>query len=145
MDIESRPATEDDIPYLMGLRRATMDAHLAASGVTPGDVYHEERLRYRFDCARVLLEDGRPVGLLKVARDADPWEIIQVQLDPALQGRGMGRRLLEQVIAQADAADVGLCLSVLLHNPARHLYERLGFTVTGIEDAEYRMERRRAP
>lgn len=143
MDLTRRPATPADIPYLMQLRRATMDAHLAASGMDTSDACHEARLLHRFDCAQLLETGGRPAGLLKVVREGGCWEIVQIQLDPALQGQGVGRRLLQELIDEADAAGAGLRLKVLLNNPARQLYQRLGFAVTGIDGAEYRMERGR--
>lgn len=142
MDILKRPATDGDLPYLMWLRRATMDRHLLASGLAPSDDYHDERLRYRYDCAEVLLSGGRPVGMLKVARSSGCWEIIQIQLDPSLQGQGIGRMLLEEIIAEARAAGVALELKVLTANPARKLYEQLGFATLGTEGSEVRMRLR---
>lgn len=139
MDFVKRPAIEADLPYLMWLRGETMDRHLVASGESPTKDYHVQRLNYRYDCAEVLMLDGRPGGLLKVSRDSGCWEIIQIQLDPSLQGRGFGRRLLEEVIAAALEAGVGLTLKVLTANPARKLYEQLGFEVLSIEGCEVRM------
>jgi ribosomal protein S18 acetylase RimI-like enzyme len=135
-----RPVTEADIPFLLRLRHETMDAHLAASGAVSSEAEHWARLRYRFECAELLVEEGLPVGLLKVARDAADWQIIQIQLAPSLQGRGLGRALLEEVIADAARANAALRLSVLKANPARRLYERLGFEVVGESDFDYQMK-----
>jgi len=96
---------------------------------------------YRFECAELLLQDGVPAGLLKVARDGSDWQIIQIQLIPELQGRGLGAELLSEVIAEAVAAEATLRLSVLKANPARALYERLGFVVEGESDNQYNMRR----
>jgi ribosomal protein S18 acetylase RimI-like enzyme len=137
-----RPATVDDIPFLMRLRRKTMDTHLSASGASTGEDEHLTRLVYRFDCAEVLLQDGVPVGLLKVARDSIPWELIQIQLLPALQGQGIGAELVAQIIAEADKANVNVALGVLKANPARALYERLGFTIVGETKYEFEMLRK---
>jgi len=116
-----------------------MDPHLNATGVNMDDSDHLARLRHRFDCAKVLLHDGNPVGLLKVSRDNQDWEIIQVQLAPEHRGHGLGAKLLKQVIAEAVAAGATLTLSVLKANPARLLYERLGFVVVGQSELEYNM------
>ncbi|HZX79830.1 MAG TPA: GNAT family N-acetyltransferase [Lysobacter sp.] len=137
----SRPATEDDVPFLLALRRQTMDPHLAASGADTSEAHHLERLRRGFEHARVLELDGRPVGLLKVHRAPGEWEIIQIQLGPELQGRGVGRALLQQVIDEATAAGAGLRLGVLKANPAKRLYERLGFVVVDETAHEYVMRR----
>ena len=118
-----------------------MDTHLSASGASTGDDDHLARLMYRFDCAEVLFHDNVPVGLLKVARDSAPWKVIQIQLVPELQGHGLGAELLAKVIAEADDANVAVALSVLKANPARILYERLGFAVVGESELEFDMLR----
>ncbi len=41
--------------------------------------------------------------------------------------RGLGQRLLERLIAEAETRGAGLCLSIRETNPAVRLYERLGF------------------
>lgn len=134
-----RPATEADIPFLLGLRRETMDDHLLASGADTSEASHRERLLYRFDCAEVLLMKDEPVGLLKVDHGDSEWKVIQIQLSPAVQGQGVGRQVLEGVIADARKAGVDVVLSVLKANPARSLYERLGFLVEGEDSHEYFM------
>ena len=139
MNLTRRPAAESDVPFLMRLRRESMDEHLIATGASTSETDHQARLRYRFDCAEVLLQDGNPVGLLKVSRDGRDWKVVQIQLVSRLQGQGLGAMLLKQVIAEAMAAGASLTLSVLKANPARSLYERLGFVVEGESGHEYNM------
>lgn len=141
MQLERRPATEADIPFLLSLRRETMDGHLVASGAGISDEAHHARVLHHFDCAEVLTHDGNAVGLLKVDRQAGVWSIVQIQLGSQLQGQGIGRALLEGVIAEAAAAGAGVTLGVLKANPARKLYESLGFAITGEDAHEYQMHR----
>jgi ribosomal protein S18 acetylase RimI-like enzyme len=51
--------------------------------------------------------------------------LLFVWVDPVLRGRGIGRRIVEQALAEADG-DVKL--HVEYENPAKRLYERLGFS-----------------
>jgi ribosomal protein S18 acetylase RimI-like enzyme len=139
MQLTRRTAEQSDVAFLMRLRRESMDQHLEASGMSMSEAEHLVRLRYRFECAEVLLQDGNSVGLLKVSRDGNDWKIIQVQLLTELQGKGLGEKLLQQVIDEAGAAVASLTLDVLKANPARSLYERLGFVVEGESDCEYTM------
>ena len=129
-----RAATEHDIPFLLALRRRTMSAHLAASGIDVSEADHLQRLRAAFDCASIVLHAGEPVGLLKVVRQEHEWELVQIQLAPSVQGRGFGTLLLQSLVAQARCAHASLKLSVLKTNPAKRLYERLGF-ITFSENA----------
>ena len=139
MILTRRHATESDVPFLMRLRHESMDRHLDATGASTSETDHLARLRYQFDCAEVLLRDGNPVGLLKVSRDGPDWKVVQIQLVCELQGQGLGASLLKQVINEAAAAGASLTLSVLKANPARSLYERLGFVVEGESEYEYNM------
>lgn len=139
MKLPRRPATEADIPFLLDLRRETMDEYLRVSGADASEASNLERLLYRFDCAKVLLMNDEPVGLLKVDHGASEWKVIQIQLSPVVQGQGVGRSVLEGVIADARKAGVDVVLSVLKANPARRLYERLGFIVEGEDAHEFFM------
>lgn len=141
MQIQKRPATEADIPFLLALRRETMDSHLLASGASTSDECHRERLMHLFDCAEVLTCNKEAVGLLKLRRDPNIWTIVQIQLASQLRGKGIGRSLLEDVIADATAAGATVELGVLKANPARHLYQRLGFVIVGEDAHEYAMHR----
>ena len=136
-----RPVTPADRPFLLALRQRTMDPHLLASGADASEARHRARLEFRYDCGQVLLHQGTPAGMLKVVREGPQWKIVQIQVIPELQGRGFGGEVLEEVIAEAQAAGAGVCLSVLKAIPAKALYERLGFVVTGTEGLEYLMRR----
>ncbi len=122
-----QPATEDDLPFLLSLRKATMTEHLARAGAPQDDAHHLARIRYGFEGARIVWLHGRPAGLFKTLREASSWRVVQIQIDPAYQGQGLGRRLLAGLLRQADHEGVPVTLSVLQGNPARRLYESLGF------------------
>lgn len=134
-----RPAAEADIPFLVELRRQTMSRHQLASGVAPSEEERMRRVLAHFDCARVILQADKPVGLLKVRREGQAWELIQFQLLPSLQGKGVGTKLLQSLVQEAREAGAGLKLNVLKANPARRLYERIGFVVVGEKANAYEM------
>jgi GNAT superfamily N-acetyltransferase len=132
--LDFRPATESDIEFLTSLRRETMWAHLKKSGIPVAELEQRARVLYRFDCAQIVSLAGHDIGLLKVCRDCEPWELSQIQLVPARQRKGLGRILIEGVLTEAKTAGVAVRLHVPRASPARRLYARLGFVVTG-EDA----------
>lgn len=76
-------------------------------------------------------EDGQPVGLVNVIRlgSTDRWLIGNVAVLPAYRRRGIARQLVEASIAYArQRGAVSVVLDVVAGNePARHLYESLGF------------------
>jgi ribosomal protein S18 acetylase RimI-like enzyme len=124
-----RPATEADIAFLIDLRRLTMWPHFEHSGLSINPDEQLERVLYRLDCGEILTIDGLDAGLFKVVRDADPWELTQIQLHPRYQGQGIGAALIRRLLDEASAAGKRVDLDVLRANPAKRLYERLGFRV----------------
>ena len=67
-----------------------------------------------------------------------------MELLPSFQHRGIGTSIIHDVIARARAAHLPVTLTVLKENPAKTLYERLGFSVqeeidTGPTGIKYRM------
>lgn len=124
-----RPATEQDIDWLLTLRQRCMGEHFAAQGLQPSQQEHLDRIRLRLDCGRVLLQDTAPIGLFKLVTDTSVWELIQLQIAPEYQGGGLGSQLLAWTLAEADRAGRSVRLSVFKRNPAVRLYRRHGFKI----------------
>ena len=94
--------------------------------------------RTRFPDARfdVIECDGAPIGRLVVDRSEGVIRIVDVALLPERRNRGIGTALLRALLAEATATGQALTLHVARDNPARSLYQRLGFAAES-EDAVY--------
>ncbi|HTD51708.1 MAG TPA: GNAT family N-acetyltransferase, partial [Thermoanaerobaculia bacterium] len=68
--------------------------------------------------------------------------LVDIALLPAFRGKGVGTRLLAELIAEAKGRGVPLTIHVELFNPARRLYDRLGFTPVEEHGVHVLMERR---
>lgn len=90
---------------------------------------------------KIVHLDGQDIGLLSVREEGNSIWIGQVYILPIHQNKGHGTRLIQNVIAEADRACKSVKLQVLKINPARKLYERLGFVVTGTNGPHHVMER----
>jgi ribosomal protein S18 acetylase RimI-like enzyme len=144
-----RPATADDVEFLADV---VLDA-TRAQGRLPRD-FDERQWRERF-CAwtmeqvrgeipdsttSVVEVDDERAGRLRIARTAGCVELCGIQLLPRIQRRGIGTAIIEDLKAQAAAADVPLDLGVEKDNPdARKLYDRLGFIHIGETEQESRL------
>lgn len=51
--------------------------------------------------------------------------LVYIAVDPTTRGQGLGQKLMEEVISKTKG---DIALHVEPHNPAKRLYERLGFT-----------------
>lgn len=141
LGITLRAATLADEPFLFDLRKATMDEHLKRAGEPTDERAHWERLRYRFNDACIVCCGSEAIGLFKSLRDADEWAIVQLQILPTHQGRGIGAYLVREFLRLVDVAGVPVNLSVLKENPAINLYHRFGFRVINTTDTSLQMRR----
>lgn len=80
----------------------------------------------------LVWEDGAPVGFADYAAIPEPgvYRLHKIYISPDLQGKGIGRILLNEVIARVSALGATILeLNVNRHNKARFFYEKLGFSV----------------
>lgn len=153
-----REATEDDRGLLERMLVMAADWRPEPSGLTVEAMLGESTLAHyvtgwpRPGDAGVVVEDaaGTPLGAawfrLFTADDpgfgfvsADVPEV-SIAVVPDARGRGLGRRLMETLIASARRRGVGrLSLSVEVDNPARRLYASLGFVEIGTADGAVTM------
>jgi len=137
--IRLRAATPADEPFLIRLRKLTMTAHLERAGEPVDDESHRLRARSNLHIAQIVCCNGEDIGLIKLVRSETGWHLQQLQILPAYQGRGIGTEVIRAMLAEARKARVTVSLNVLHGNPAVHLYERLGFQVTGQTSLELNM------
>ena len=75
----------------------------------------------------VIQVDGRDAGRLYVSRWPQEIRIVDIALLPEFRGRGVGETLLHGLLDEAAASGRKVSIHVESANPARRLYERLGF------------------
>jgi len=139
LEIKYRPALKSDLKFLLTLRIQTMNAHLIASSLPVSDEAHLQRINYQFEHALIIEIDKRAIGLLKIVRQADDIELIQIQIAASYQGKGIGRRILNDLIEEAIESEKTITLSVLKTNKAKNLYSNVGFKIVGETDDSYLM------
>ena len=76
-------------------------------------------------------QPGDCLGRLWVDRGSGRLHVLDIALLPAARGLGLGTALLLALMAEAGQRGVPLTVSVEVHNPARALYDRLGFLPQG--------------
>lgn len=138
--ISYRKATEKDLDYLLDLRIKTMESHLINSGVNATKEVHLKRIKYKFEIAEIILFDNIEIGLLKKMESSDKIEIIQIQILPNFQGKGIGRKIICSIIEKTINSNLRLTLSVLKENKAKELYKSLGFEIIESNENSFEME-----
>jgi ribosomal protein S18 acetylase RimI-like enzyme len=140
MNLRLRPAPIGDQAFLWGLHRATMHSYVDQTWGWDED---DQRRRFLddFDPAtcQIILLRGQPIGVIETQKHEDIVGLASLEIAPEWQGKGIGTRLIRSVIERASPRPV--VLQVLRVNPARRLYERLGFVVTAETEVHYVMKR----
>jgi ribosomal protein S18 acetylase RimI-like enzyme len=111
------------------LRLVDWDAEQKAAFVRQQFDAQDAYYREHYDPATfdVIEVDAEPVGRLYVARWEEETRIVDVALLPEHRGRGIGTSVIRALLDEAAASGRRLSIHVEKHNPARRLYERLGF------------------
>jgi len=146
-----RPAGPCDAELLYRIYASTREDELA---VVPWDAAQKEAfLRMQFAAqdryyhatfpaaSYDLIVSGEEVlGRLYVDRGGPAWLVLDIALLPGHRGRGIGARLLTDLLAEAGAAAKPVQMHVERFNPAQRLYDRLGFRQIADEGVYLRLE-----
>ncbi|MEX0738986.1 MAG: GNAT family N-acetyltransferase [Pseudohongiella sp.] len=94
---------------------------------------------------RSVQVDGQWVGCLGFLHYPDRHELLEIQIDPDYQNRGIASQLIQWLIEQAQQQGKPLYLNVFLASAALRLYQRLGFKIVGSTRFQHRMVYRVEP
>jgi ribosomal protein S18 acetylase RimI-like enzyme len=144
-----RACRESDLAFLEKLFATTREAELRQLGDW-ADAQKAEFVRSQFQLQHdhytqhypgatldVVLEGDLPIGRWYVHRGRNEIRLMEVTLLPEKRNRGIGSALTGELLAEAAGSGVPVVLHVEARNPARHLYERLGFSVSSDPGAAY--------
>lgn len=82
----------------------------------------------------VMREDGRLVGSVRGRRNGGEYEVGRLMVAPDLQGRGLGRRLLEHILSVAPAGMPFVLSTGALSVDNQRMYRAAGFEISGPQD-----------
>ncbi|WP_221584309.1 GNAT family N-acetyltransferase [Microbacterium sp. G2-8] len=138
----TRNATFDDVEPIAELRSVVLKDDLERLGR-----YDAHRVRQRLRDAfepthtRVIEVDGVFAGCFALRAADDGHWLEHFYLAADRQGHGLGTAVLRHELAHADREDIVVRLNVLQGSPARRLYERHGFRITGEDPVDVFMVR----
>ena len=89
--------------------------------------------QWKLDQVSIISVDWNDVGWLQDAELPAEIRLQKFYISPRYQGSGIGSEVLGNLLVTWRSTGKKIVLRVLVNNPARHLYERLGFSVT-LED-----------
>jgi GNAT superfamily N-acetyltransferase len=145
--ISLRPIRAEDEGFLFEVYASTRLDELAPLGWSAAQQEAFLRMQFaaqhrsylaQFPAAEflIILWHQRPIGRLYIERRTDEIRGIDIALLAAYRQAGIGTAILQDLLAEAARAGKPFRLHVTKLNPARRLYERLGFT-TLVDDGVY--------
>jgi N-acetylglutamate synthase-like GNAT family acetyltransferase len=140
MKLTYQKATEEDIEFLLWLRKETMTEHLVNAGNEINEEKFLDRINYYFEDAKIILLKDQKIGLLKLTKNETEIEIHQLQIEPNYQNKGIGKEIIQAIIQKASIKNIPVKLSVLKVNKAQNLYKTLGFEIYDENEYSYFMK-----
>jgi GNAT superfamily N-acetyltransferase len=140
--MRTRPSTPADRTFLRNLHHAVYrDVVVRQFGSWDERAQDEWFEKGLAEAVMSIVEEaGVPVGAIGLNTAPDCLHLVELQILPQWQNRGLGSTLVDRQLSEARARGVPIRLRVLRENRARLLYERKGFAVTGETDTHYLME-----
>lgn len=147
--IEIKPAQISDLETIHHLAHQIWPAaYLQILGQQQLDymldkIYSLDSLRHQITVLKhhfiLLKEDSISVGFASYSphEDAAVYHLNKIYLLPGLQGRALGKQLLDYIISEIKTwGATSLQLNVNRHNNALHFYEKQGFKIVRQEDID---------
>lgn len=154
-----RPVTGGDDELLFTIYAATRTAEMARlTGWSEGQ--KEQFLRMQFLAQHtwyrqnypgagfwIIQSNGEPVGRLYLDTQFQPGDmrIIDIALLPAWRNQGIGSRILRDITAFAGSRNKSVSIHVESFNPAKKLYQKLGFHFVSATNGVYHLMQWQTP
>ena len=141
-----RKASLDDLPAMMEIGHEGLRPHIEA--LRGWDSVREEQgFREHFDPSYIeIIQVGvEDAGYIKLETHSDHVYIDGIYIGRGFRSKGLGTQMLSDRMQDFSDSGLPLRLRVLRTNPAKGLYEHLGFKVIDHSDDAFVLEYRNAP
>jgi GNAT superfamily N-acetyltransferase len=94
---------------------------------------------FKVEEVRIIIADGQDVGWIQVQVEDRMINLGSFYVMPAMQGRGIGTKVLDILLKRAADQSKAMTLAVVKINPARYFYEKRGFRITHEDQHKFYM------
>ncbi len=140
-----RHALDSDFEFLKSVHHTTLREHIIK--IWGWDEAFQDRYfheHFHLQNVQLVSAFGSDVGYVELYRSANALSILNILILPEFQGRGLGREIIGDLVAEAASEGRFVKLGVFKVNTrARKLYEALGFRGVGETETHFLMERHR--
>jgi GNAT superfamily N-acetyltransferase len=136
-----RPADPRDFDFCQRIYFASMTPTIEALQLNMARQRDNFAEQWHAAEVRIIVLAGKDIGWLQTTPETDAIFVAQLYLDQSFQGQGIGSGVMRTVIDEAAREGKAVTLGVVKINPARRLYERLGFSITHEDQHKFYMRR----
>ncbi len=140
--VKLRTAQHGDLEFLFNLKKETMKPYVEK--IWGWDELDQRKyLLQNFHPKRIqiITENNQDIGMIEVEEKELEIFLINIQILPTFQNKGIGSLLIKNVIAETIVEKKDFRLQVLkINDRALKLYKTLGLDITGESDTHYKMK-----
>ena len=145
MEYSIRKCTLEDFDFLFNLKKENFKCYIDKIW---GWNDEEQKQKLKQDLKehlahkRIIMHGNKPIGVwvTHITEEGDCY-INEISIEKEYQNNGIGRDILEKQLNENHRDGIRTILQVFKDNPAKKLYESLGFTVYGETESHYQMEK----
>lgn len=135
--IKFRTIEVSDYDFLWLLHKAALKKYVTATWGWDEN-WQREYFAKEFNTknGKIIVFEDQDAGFLWYRENPFENSLVSVKLLPEFQNKGIGTKIIKELIENSDKS---ITLQVLKINPARCLYERLGFIVSSENETHFKM------
>ncbi len=139
MKISFRPIANKDFEFLWRLHNAALKDYITQTWGWDEDWQKQNFAKiFKPEKAKIIVFEEKDVGYWEVSEKETETVLISIRLLPKYQRRGIGTKIIKDLL---NASQKPVRLQVLKVNPAKKLYERLGFEIFDETDTHFLMKK----
>ncbi|MDE6111318.1 MAG: GNAT family N-acetyltransferase [Eubacterium sp.] len=130
MEYEFRNCTYDDVDFIVDLKDFGLKWYMETIYGWDRNVQKEKTIREldrHINDMKIITSDKRDIGITTFYSEDDKYVIGLTIIHPDYQNKGIATSILSGYINIAKSEKKRIIIKTYIKNPARRLYERLGF------------------
>lgn len=131
-DLSFRNVIYDDCEFILKLKELCLKWYIEIIYGWDTNIQREKtkhELKKHIDDMKIIIIDNKDVGVTTFYEEDGEYVVGLIMVHPDCQGLGIGSKIINEYINIAKKENKRIIIKTYKLNPAKNLYERLGFKV----------------
>ncbi len=140
-NITLRSGIPEDLEFLFVLKKATLKEYVAQIwGWDDAFQYTRHQQTVNPELYKIIQISGKDIGCIEVDQRSDTLVLSVIEILPIFQNKGIGSKLIKEIIERGKNENKNIMLQVLkVNHKAFNLYKNLGFVTKDETETHYQM------